>query len=77
MFEQHYRYQGHSIKGPTRNKRGKCTGIKVSADGILPRRNKLDQYLTNDGFKVYLTKLTVKVASDNLDTDLETRVCHN
>ena len=42
-------HQIHSIKCPTENRRGKCTGIKVTADYILPRRNK---YLTNDDFKV-------------------------
>ena len=51
-------YQSHSIKGPTRNKRGKCTGIKVSADDILPRRNKLDQYLTNDDLLVIILTQT-------------------
>ena len=64
-------YQSHSIKGPTWNKRGKCEGIKVSADDILPRRNKLDQYFTNDDLKVDVNKLIVQVASGNLDTDLE------
>ena len=64
-------YRIDSIKGLTRKKRGTCAGIKFSADNILPRRNKLDQYLTNDEFNVDLNKLIVEVASEDLDSDLE------
>ena len=39
-------YQSHSIKGSSRNKRVNCSGIKVTANDILPRRNKLNQHLT-------------------------------
>ena len=64
-------YQSHSIKGSSRKKIVNCTGIIVSADDILIRRNKLNQYLTNDDFKVDFNKLFLEVACDNLDTDLE------
>ena len=64
-------YRIDSIKGPTREKRGTCTGIRFGAGDILPRKSKLDQYLKNDDFKVDINRLIVNVASDDLDTDLE------
>ena len=64
-------YRIGSIKGPTRKKRGMCSGIRFDAGDILPRKSKLDQYLKNDDFKVDINRLIVNVASDDLDTDLE------
>ena len=64
-------YRIDSIKGPTRKKRGTCSGIRFDAGDILPRKSKLDQYRKNDDFKVDINRLIVDVASDDLDTDLE------
>ena len=60
-----------AIKGPTRKKRGTCSGIRFDSGGILPRKSKLDQYLKNDDFKVNINRLIVNVATNDLDTDLE------
>ena len=64
-------YWIHSIKGPTRKKSGTCSGIRFDSGDILPRKSKLDQYLKNDDFKVYINRLIVNVAIKDLDTDLE------
>ena len=61
-----------SINGPTRMKRGTSSGVHFSVDDVLPKRSKLDQYLTNaDDFKTDLNRLVLDVATEDLSTDLE------
>ena len=62
-------YRIDYIKGPTRKKRGTCSGIRFDAGDILPRKSKLDQYLENDDFKVDINRLIVNVASEDLATE--------
>ena len=66
-------YWPDSIKGPTRKKRGTASGVHFSGEDILPKRTKLDQYLTNDEFKADLNGLIFDVVTEaeDFDTDLD------
>ena len=64
-------YWLNSIKDPRRKNGETSGGVRLSSDDILARRNKLDEYLTNDELKTDFNKLIFKIASEYLDTYLE------
>ena len=66
-------YWPDSIKGPTKKKRGTASGVHFSGEDILPKKTKLDQYLTNDEFKADLNGLIFDVVTEaeDFDTDLD------
>ena len=46
-------------------------GAFLGRRDVIPKRSKLDQYLTNDDFKTDLNRLVFDVATEDLSTDLE------